>query len=151
MDNIKYIEGGKELLDKVESLWKKLNSHHLKNSVHFKSRYINNDFQGRINKLESLEMKVVLVMDSKLGTIIGYCISTINDKMDGEIDSIYVEESYRSFKIGDKLIRDAINWLNENNVRTKKIAVAEGNEGVVEFYKRYGFYPRMMILEEADN
>jgi len=41
----------------------------------------------------------------------------------------------------------AIEWLDNAEVKTKIIGVAEGNEDVLDFYKRYGFYKRRVILE----
>ncbi|MCG0275390.1 MAG: GNAT family N-acetyltransferase [Thermosediminibacteraceae bacterium] len=68
----------------------------------------------------------------------------------GEIDSIFVEEKYRNYGLGDRLMKRALEWLNSNHVKTKIIMVAEGNENVLEFYKKYGFYKRRIILEQIN-
>lgn len=45
--SIEYIIGSKELLNCVESLWKKLNNHHLENSIHFKEKFEKFNFKIR--------------------------------------------------------------------------------------------------------
>ncbi|MPN24807.1 hypothetical protein SDC9_172209 [bioreactor metagenome] len=44
----------------------------------------------------------------------------------------------------------ALQWLADNKVKTKIIGVAEGNEKVLEFYERHGFYKRRIILEQIE-
>ena len=86
----------------------------------------------------------------KEGIHIGYCISTINKEAIGEIDSLFIDKEYREFGLGDKLMTRGLEWLNTNNVKTKIIAVAEGNEKVLEFYKKYNFYKRRVVLEQIN-
>jgi len=40
-------------------------------------------------------------------------------------------------------MKRALDWLNSNHV-------LEGNENVLEFYKKYGFYKRRIILEQIN-
>ncbi|MDP4147225.1 MAG: GNAT family N-acetyltransferase, partial [Bacillota bacterium] len=89
-----------------------------------------------------------LIKDIEKDIYIGYCISTVNANLIGEIDSLFVHSQYRKLGLGDELMKRALEWLDSNNVKGKKIAVAEGNEGVLDFYKRYGFYKRQMILQQ---
>lgn len=70
----------------------------------------------------------------------------INQKKIGEIDSIFIETDFRSMGIGDAFMRRALNWMETQAVKSKMLTVAEGNEKVFAFYKRYGFYPRVMTL-----
>lgn len=81
---------------------------------------------------------------------VGYCISSINKGLEGEIDSIFVAYEYRKLDLGDKLMRNALEWLDKNKVKTRTIGVIDGNEEVLRFYKKYGFYKRIMILEEIN-
>ncbi len=69
----------------------------------------------------------------------------------GEVDSIYVKEGYRSQGIGDQLMKRALIWMEENGTESKKIMVTVGNQEVLAFYQRYGFRPRSIIMEEAEN
>jgi ribosomal protein S18 acetylase RimI-like enzyme len=83
--------------------------------------------------------------------IIGYCVSTINAEMAGEIDSIYIEKERRRFGIGSVLMKNALKWMDTHKVKRRVISVAAGNEEVFSFYERYGFYPRATILMPTDS
>lgn len=151
MCNIEYISGGHELLDLVKPLWERLNEHHRVNAKFFSDRYENLTFDARKKKfLDSTDtkLKIDLVHDVEKDSYVGYCISTISSDEVGEIDSLYVDEGYRKLGIGDALMHRALEWQNVNNVKQKTIAVAGGNERVLDFYKKYNFYPRRIVLEE---
>lgn len=151
MKNIEYVNGNRELLESVKPLWEKLNEHHKNNSTDFSEVYEAFTFEDRSKKFYSNEISNVnidLVKDVKEGRYIGYCISTISKGFVGEIDSLYIDDDYRSLGIGDSLMERAIQWLDNNNVKKKIIGVAAGNEKVLEFYKRHGFYKRTTILEQ---
>ena len=151
MEEYKIISGGKELIDLTENLWLKLNSFHKSKSEYFSNTFDSFTFDIRKNgllyKSETGEIKIDLVKISD-ERIIGYSISTIDKNNNGEIDSIYIDEDYRFLKLGKKLMNDAINWLNENKVKSKSIGVVFGNDDVIEFYKTLGFYPQFLILGE---
>ena len=88
---------------------------------------------------------VINITDRK---IIGYCISTIDKEDDktGEIDSIYIEASYRKCGFGKQLMGNALKWLNEKGAKTQRLLVATGNESVLEYYRRFDFHPLFMVL-----
>jgi ribosomal protein S18 acetylase RimI-like enzyme len=154
MSKIEYISGGCELLDLVRPLWERLNEHHRVNSKYFSERYDNLTFDTRKKKFiddTDIKVNIDLVHDMEKNLYVGYCISTIRRDEIGEIDSLYVDTCCRKSGIGDTLMQRAIEWLNTNNVKQKMIAVAEGNESVLDFYKRHNFYPRRIVLEEIIN
>ena len=66
----------------------------------------------------------------------------------GELDSIFIEESYRLQGIGMTLISRAIAWLDAYGAIRKRVSVANGNGEALEFYRKFGFYPRMTVLEQ---
>ncbi|NBI05599.1 GNAT family N-acetyltransferase [Senegalia massiliensis] len=147
---IDYIESGKELLDFVEPLWKKLNNHHMQNSIDFKKRFENFNFKDRrevIEKNKDKQVFITLAKDMIQGKYIGYVIASISKESIGEIDSIYIEDNYRGLKIGDTLMKNSLDWIRNNGVIRIKIGVASGNEESFKFYARYGFFPRTTILE----
>jgi len=151
MNNFQFINGSRELLDLVQPLWEKLNKHHENNSNYFSDKFRSFKFEVRKNKFinnEKLQVKIDLIKDKDKKVYIGYCISTINKDLFGEIDSLFVEKKYRKYGLGDKLMIMSLNWFDSNQVKTKIIGVAEGNENVIEFYKKYGFYKRRVILEQ---
>ncbi len=154
MDSFQFVTGSTELLDFVEPLWEKLNMHHENSSNYFKDKFANQKFTTRKNKFLSTgnqEIKIDLIKDIENNLYIGYCISTVNKELVGEIDSLFVEAAYRKFGLGDKLMIRALDWLDKSHVKTKIIAVAEGNEQVLDFYKKHGFYKRRIILEQVND
>jgi diamine N-acetyltransferase len=151
MNTIDFITGGAELLEYVQPLWEKLNRHHQANSKYFSDKFKNLTFDLRKRKLMNdinTELRVDLVKDSENHTFVGYCISTVTIDSVGEMDSLYIEPEYRKFGIGNKLMSRFLEWLDSKNVKTKIIVVAEGNEEVFDFYKKYGFYERRTVLEQ---
>lgn len=147
---IDYIEGGKELLEFVEPLWKKLNDHHMQNSIHFKEKFKKFSFKDRrevIEKSEDKQVLITLAKDIIKDKYIGYVIASISKESIGEIDSIYIEDDYRGLKIGDTLMKNSLDWIRNNGVIRIKIGVASGNEEAFKFYARYGFFTRTTILE----
>ena len=120
---------------------------HLEDSHYFKDHYRNNTFEKRSEKFLEIEDKnihIEIIVDDDIPA--GYCISTI-DKSAGEIDSIFIEEKYRKYKLGTKLLENSIRWLKENNCIKISVAVAEGHESVLGFYEKAGFYPRLIYLQ----
>lgn len=151
MNDFEFISGGKELLDFVQPLWEELNVHHEINSNNFSDKFRSLTFKIRRNKFiidNNLKIKIDLIKVKQKDIYIGYCISTINNELTGEIESLFVEKEYRKFCLGDSLMKRALGWLDGNNVKTKIIGVAEGNENVLDFYRKYGFYKRRIILEQ---
>lgn len=151
MNKFEFINGSRELLGLVQPLWEKLRKYHETKSSYFFNEFKNFKFEVRKNKFikdSNIQVKIDLIKDTKKDLYIGYCISTINKDLIGEIDSIFVEEEYRKYGLGEKLMNMALEWLNNNNVKIKVIAVAEGNEDVIAFYQRHGFYKRRVILEQ---
>ena len=92
------------------------------------------------------------IIDNKNDTIIGYCISTIDkeDNKVGEIDTIYINETYRKSGLGKQLINRAIQWLKSNGTETQKLLVGVGNEQVFDFYKQFDFYPLHIVLQRIE-
>lgn len=149
--NLTLITGGIELIDNVCNLWNKLNRHHESKSRYFKSRFSTLKFEDRKSKFISdynLDVKIDLIKDVNKGLYIGYCISTINKELVGKIDSLFIDEDYRKFSLGDLLMKRALEWLNNKQAKTKIIIVAEGNESVLEFYKKSNFYTKNIVLEQ---
>jgi ribosomal protein S18 acetylase RimI-like enzyme len=152
MDNLEFISGSSELLDFVQPLWEKLNKHHENNSNYFSDKFRDLKFEVRKNKFindETLDVKIDLIKDKAKAVYIGYCISTINKDLIAEIDSLFVEKEYRKYGLGDKLMNRSLEWLNSNQVKIKVISVAEGNENVLKFYEKYGFYKKTVTLEQV--
>lgn len=152
--NLIYIEVDSKEIDIIEPLWIKLRAYHHELSKHFPDRYIESKFKMRkkelLDKSINSHLKIDIVKYRDTEETIGYCISSISDKKNGEVDSIYIEEEYRSIGIGAHLIKRALNWMDEKGVKSKKIVMAVGNEELLSFYQKFDFLPRHIVLEQKD-
>lgn len=137
-------------LQMVKPLWEHLRQHHIEISTYFPERPLSLTFDSRIKEVieKSKTGRVRTDMVRIVGTdkYIGYCISSISDKGEGEIESIFIESGYRGQKVGDRLIRSALAWFEENKAANISINVMYGNDKALPFYAKYGFYPRSLIL-----
>jgi ribosomal protein S18 acetylase RimI-like enzyme len=154
MANIEYIETDRQGLDLIVPLWQKLNEHHRLRSLYFPGHYTRMTWDLRkkqlIDKSRNGSIRIDLAKDGNTEALIGYCVSTISEKRQGEIDSIYIEDGYRRHGIGDNLMKKALKWMDEHSVKGKMLEVASGNEEVFAFYSRYDFYPRSTIMRQVE-
>ncbi|AFM41053.1 acetyltransferase [Desulfosporosinus acidiphilus SJ4] len=154
MADVHFVEGSAELLDKVGLLWKKLNIHHQTISTHFRDSMALMTFDQRkaswLSRTESGQLRVDIAVLREPQEPIGYCVTTIDNNM-GEIESLFVDEAYRKMGSGTVLMERALNWLEQNSITKKRLNVAVGNEQVLNFYRRFGFQPRAIILEQRLN
>lgn len=131
----------------IKPLWEKLNQLHLRMSIYFKDHYETFTFEKRMASFQDkdqndLKITVVLIADQ----IKGYCMSSISNNM-GEIDSLYLEEDTRGAGIGKELVEAHLAWLHDNGCEKIRLTVSYGNDSVLEFYRKMGFYERMIGLE----
>ncbi len=138
----------------VGDLWKKLNDDHRERSPHHANHYYGMTFEGRkkhlLEKSRNGALRVDLARDTKTNKLVGYCVSTVSETGQGEIDSIYVEADYRSLGIGDAIMKRVLAWMDVLAVTKRMVEVASGNEEAIAFYHRYGFYPRSVILRTPE-
>jgi ribosomal protein S18 acetylase RimI-like enzyme len=66
----------------------------------------------------------------------------------GEVESLFVDAAYRSEGIGSALVTRGLAWMDSFGVVRKQVSVSDGNEAAWEFYRKFGFYPRMTVLEQ---
>lgn len=102
-----------------------------------------------LEKSKHGQLRVDLVKDQDSNDFVGYCVSTTTNTGVGEIESIYVEFTYWKQGIGDKLVLRSLEWLERLSVNEKRVSVAGGNEQVLTFYSRYGFFPKTVVLEQV--
>ena len=129
-----------------------MRQHHQNKSENFQEHYQDFSFQERkedlLKKSAVGSLRVDLAKDVSEDRVVGYCVSSLSPELEGEIDSIYVDEAWRSEGVGGTLMERALNWMDENHVKKRRILVANGNEKALEFYARYGFYHRATVLEQ---
>jgi diamine N-acetyltransferase len=137
-------------IETIRPLWEKLNRLHLRDSSHFKEHFSTFTFAERCEKFRGAAdgtVRIEIVEDG--GKTAGYCISTMEGEK-GEIDSLFVEEEYRRYGYGGTLVEHGMQWLKEKGCSKIVAAVAEGHESVFGFYRRFGFFPRMTVLQLKD-
>jgi ribosomal protein S18 acetylase RimI-like enzyme len=142
--------GGIEVLDSIKELWEKLNTHHRDRAPHFSAMFARKTFAERKEDILAHAaggLCVVLARDNE-GTLIGYCVNTINDRHVGEIDSLFILAEYRGQGLGEILVANSVRWLNEEGVSRIFLEVSAGNEQVFDFYAKFGFFPAKIILEQ---
>lgn len=93
-------------------------------------------------------LRLDLARDPVTDRLVGYCVSSVSSEKNREIESIFVEPDYRSHHIGSDLISRALAWMDACGVRRKRVSVDDGNEEAWKFYRKFGFYPRITILEQ---
>ncbi len=149
MTCISYIEVGEEELDKIRPLWEKLIEHVKARSTHFGDWFETRTFGQRktefLNKSKRGKLHISLAVDGSES--IGYCVSSICCET-GEIDSIFVEEGYRSSGIGGQMMKRALAWMEEEQIESVNIIASIGNEEVLSFYQKYGFFPKQILLKQ---
>ena len=151
MVNVTYVSGNARLIDKVASLWQELNKQHLSLSPYFKDYYRTLTFEDRKRSIQQRaiggEIRVDLALNDS-GQPIGYCITSIDRTLTGEIDSIFVDPQYRGQGIGTVLMEKALDWLKVKGAKKNVVSVAVGNEQAYVFYEQFGFFPRRTLLEQ---
>lgn len=152
MPPIDYSTGDITDIEIVRPLWYQLNDHHHAHARAHKAVYEHMTFEERKGHFERIAavgaLRVDLAHDVAADRCIGYCITSLSPDGTGEIESIYVEEHYRSAGIGTTLVQRALAWLDEGGSIKKLVSIADGNEEAFLFYRQFGFYPRRTILEQ---
>jgi diamine N-acetyltransferase len=145
---IQYIEISPTEIDVIKPLWEGLRDLQSLKSIDFADELRTNTWEKRkmalINSNKSL--KILLAKDLEY---IGYCISSITNETKGEIDSIYIENSYRESGIGSEFMKSSLRWFEDQGITDINISVAVGNEEVLDFYKKFGFKPRTLNLKRT--
>jgi len=146
---LKIIEVNRDEIDSIKTLWESLNAHHLAKSTHFKSHFSEFTFEKRMAALNKRDRLIVYVAEYKNENI-GYCIASV-DGLIGEIDSLFIKTEYRSQGVGEELMILALQWLEKQNCETIRVSIAEGNENALNFYRRFGFMERLVVMQRTHN
>jgi diamine N-acetyltransferase len=153
-NTIEYIETDQSGLDSIGFLWEKLNEHHRIRSHYYAGHFTRMTFEirkkGLLEKAQKGQLRIDIAKDKQTENVIGYCISSITEDKQGEIESIFIESDYRRQNIGDVFMKKALKWMNSFSVAKIIIEVGAGNEEVFGFYARYNFYPRVTILSQPE-
>jgi len=148
--NISILEKDIKELVLIKPLWEKLKFIHLDKSVYFKNKFKKFTFDQRMEQIyeksQNGVIKFDMILDNDNGNYVGYCLSSMKNNF-GEIESIFVEDEYRMLRLGDKLMKNALNWFELNKITNISISVVYANDDVLPFYERYGFHVGNYILK----
>ena len=142
-------------IDIIQPVWEKIREHHknvmVHNFQHLVDGFTFNRFKSSLAEKtkDGGAVYIICAVDEEPKTVAGYCAATLSKDGDGFMESIYVLPEYRS-GIGEKLVLYSVNWLDENNARSKELFVVYGNERVMKLAARFGFYPSRTVLTQIN-
>lgn len=147
-DKVSFIAGGAESLGAVEGMWRRLTADAARHSVHFTGHFAEKRWEDRVAELTAKAAKGALQVDvARAGPAsIGYCVSSVVDGA-GEIESLFVEPGHRGMRVGESLVRRAVDWMKASGAETMVVLTVYGNDGVLPFYARQGFRPISVVLK----
>jgi GNAT superfamily N-acetyltransferase len=155
LPTIAYRVVGEDRFEAIRPLWEKLRAHHSPLFSRFSDARPPFIFELRkqeiIAKSAGGKIRIELVSIGADGADIAYCVSTVTANGLGEVDSMFVEERFRNRGIGSQLIRHALDWMMSMGASSNVVAVAHANEEALAFYKRFGFHPRTILLQQSDD
>ena len=146
---MKIIEVNRDEIDSIKTLWESLNAYHLAKSTRFKSHFSEFTFEKRMDALNRRDRLIVYVAEDKNENI-GYCMASV-DGLVGEIDSLFIKTERRNQGVGGKLMILVLKWLEKQNCKTIRVSIAEGNENTLDFYRRFGFTERLVVMQRTHN
>jgi diamine N-acetyltransferase len=127
-------------LDLIAPLWSKLNAFHQDlDEVCGKPRRDTTWEQRRIQlRTKAIDKSLIQIL-REVGMPVGYCFTSIDKGIKGEIDSLYILPEYRGKGSGKILMENALNWLSDASCEDIEIWVHPGNTNAISFYWGYGF------------
>jgi ribosomal protein S18 acetylase RimI-like enzyme len=144
---IRFRNGGVELLDAIEPLWRALCEHHATINPDFAAFFRQRPFAARKRAMLDRRPAALLVRLALADeSAVGYCVAALGTDGIGEIDSIYVASAHRSRGLGESLLRHALRWLDAQGAASVTVAVVPGNDRALAWYGRFGFAPRLTTL-----
>ena len=142
-----YVTGHRELFDEISGMWEQQKLHHCNKSTYFSSIFESITFEERketlLEKSRDGELSIIIAKDKEL--YVGYCLS-VAVKGNGSIESLFVLPEYRKQGVARSLVEKSLYWLSEKKCNKITLEVAVGNDEVLLFYEKFGFYPYEIIL-----
>jgi GNAT superfamily N-acetyltransferase len=151
---LEFLCGGAELIDEVEEMWRQLTLHASRQSVDFSHHFAGRTFEGRrkelLSRTEGGTLRIDIARDKASGRDLGFCVCSLDRRGHGEVESLYVDEVARGRGIGDVLVRRALEWMRSQGAKRVAVFTVYGDGHTLPFYHRYGFRPKMLMLEIAE-
>src|ERR1041385_5978470 len=127
--NFSIIEGGAELLGRIEPLWLELRDFHAELRPLWRASLLKVSFEERQRGLLSKCERGLLVLLARIDNQdMAYCVCSIDACAAGEVNSIYVRFAVRRNGIGHALLSKAMDWFALNQVDTIAVDVMTGND-----------------------
>jgi phosphinothricin acetyltransferase len=140
-------------IEVIRPLWNRICEHHRIRARTFRAFFERTTFDDRkayfARCAEAGDLRVDLTCDPAAQRCVAYCVTSLSAERVGEIESLYVDEAYRSAGVGTALVCRALAWLEENGSVENRVSVADGNEEAFPFYRKFGFHPRRTVLEQV--
>ena len=141
-----------ESIDVLRPLWEKLRGYHAPWLERFPGEQPPYNFTprkaGLLAKAAQGHLRIELVRGTGDPTDIAYCVTTVTADGRGEVDSMFVDESFRGHGIGTELLRRALAWCDAVGAVSKSVSVAYENREALALYQRFGFHPRVLQLQQ---
>lgn len=144
--SVDIVELDREDYGEIKGLWEGLNAHHGELSQNFRDHFASLTFEKRMQAIFRKDHCAIFAAIDGGSEYEGYCIASAQ-KDRGEVESLYVNPVFRNRGIGAKLVRVALDWLDGQGCAEIFLFVAEGNDSVLEYYHRFGFYKRFDLLQ----
>ena len=148
-----YETGGVEFLDRIQGMWERLNAYQAEVSPDFPDTFKGRTMDSRRARWVASGVNGLRIrMAVQDGKDLGYCLSFIGAKMDGVLESLFVDDSLRGQGVGLALSRDALDWFRERGAKSVDLEVTVGNDHAKGFYEKLGFRPfklTMRLKQEA--
>ncbi len=90
-----------------------------------------------------MKFDVVKVKDD----IAGYCVSSINRHLQGEIVSLFVLPEFRGQGVGTCLLDEHMRWLHTHNVRSIFLYVHPCKTLSIRFYWKFKLFSNSPLME----
>jgi diamine N-acetyltransferase len=150
MNSFQFKEGSSELLASCGTLWELFISNQAESAgdmsvgVEEYIRSLQNN--GLLQKTQDGKLQVQLVFVDDEEEPIGFCITSLTQERVGEVETLFVLESYQGNKLGGQLFQNALAWMEKEGATEQRLVVAVGNEKVFDFYAKYRFFPGYSTL-----
>ena len=141
------VEISMQEIDRIQPLWKKLIQANASNSPYFADYYGTFEFTVRKGFLQEkldggAKLYTAVLVDEETQQDIGFVTATYHTGVSfGEVEMLYVEEAYRGKSLGSKLLTMALECMDRENIRDRKLCVTYGNDAALKLYQKFGFYP----------
>jgi diamine N-acetyltransferase len=149
-----YRQVGIDRIDDIRLLWEELNVYHVQFAPLFADEMGSRTFAGRRSEIEakaaSGKVRIELVAAGSDGPDIAYCVASVSADGVAEIDSLFIQSQFRGHGIGSELMHRALAWFRAAGATSTIISVTHGNDKAIAFYRRFGFYPRAVVLRQRD-